>query len=61
MLSCVSTPDPTTPNKRTHRAQIAMTPEMFKELRVMAALQGTTVTALVMEAIKQTYPNLSDK
>jgi hypothetical protein len=38
-----------------------MTPEMFKELRVMAALQGTTVTALVMEAIKQTYPNLSDK
>ncbi|VEG28523.1 hypothetical protein [Actinomyces howellii] len=43
-----------------HRAQINMTVEMFRGLRILAAEQDTTVTALVLAAIEQAYPELRD-
>lgn len=49
------------PRPASHRAQISMTPEMFRGLRIMAAEQGTSVTALVIEAIVKTYPQLLDR
>lgn len=63
MISDVSTQDPAPLPRRTpsHRAQIAMTPHMFRQLRILAAKRDTSVTALVVEAIKNTYPEISDK
>lgn len=63
MISDVSTQDPAPLPRRTlsHRAQIAMTPHMFRQLRILAAKRDTSVTALVVEAIKKTYPEISDK
>lgn len=42
----------------SHRAQIAMSPEMFRDLRILAAKRNTSVTALVIEAIQKTYPEI---
>ncbi|WP_407078925.1 ribbon-helix-helix domain-containing protein [Actinomyces graevenitzii] len=34
---------------------------MFRQLRILAAKRDTSVTALVVEAIKKTYPEINDK
>lgn len=49
------------PRPAAHRAQISMTPEMFRGLRIMAAEQGTSVTSLVVRAIEKTYPQLLER
>ena len=39
------------PRPAVHRAQISMTSEMFRNLRILAAKKDTSVTALVIAAI----------
>lgn len=53
--------DDTKPQVAVHRAQIGMPPEMFRGLKIMAAEQGTSVTALVIAAVEQVYPEVGQR